>query len=95
MTGGVLTKAGLEDIAHDDLIDQLRVEVRAAQGFLHGEGAELGGGEAGEGALELGDGGAAGADDYDFGHGWAPFWRTMIDAPFDTGPADCAGTGQR
>src|SRR5277367_582070 len=61
---GVLAEAGLHDVAHDGFVDLLAVKAGAASGLGDGFGAEFGGGEAGQGALEFAYRGADGAENY-------------------------------
>ncbi len=54
----VLSKAGLENIAHDAFIHEIEIgDAGTLNGFAHNDGAKIGGAEIGESALEFSDGG--------------------------------------
>ena len=61
--------AGLQHLAHDDLVHLFGFHARALQRRLDGHGAQLMGGQGRQGAEERTDGGAGGRDDDDIGHG--------------------------
>lgn len=63
MPGGGLAQVGAEDVAHEHLLHQRRVDARPPESSLDGDGAELGGGEGGERAEQGADGRAGDADD--------------------------------
>ena len=65
---GDLALAGLEHLAHDDVLDLLRLDVGALERGLDGGAAELGRVERGEAAAELADRRARGAEDDGLGH---------------------------
>ncbi len=50
LAGGDLPGTGLEDLAHEHVVDVLGRDPGPLEGGLDGEATELGGGEAGEGA---------------------------------------------
>ena len=50
------------------MVDLLRLDVGAVQSLLDDNGAQLGGGDIGEGAAELANGSTAGAGDDDLFH---------------------------
>ncbi len=81
LAGGVLAAAGAEHLAEDHLVDLGRVEAGLAEQGADHAGAQVGGGDAGQRALEGADGGAGGGDDDDFVHGglsccsWRGTWR--------------------
>ncbi|KAI7165201.1 Acetyl-CoA acetyltransferase [Hortaea werneckii] len=65
LSGRVLAEVGLEDIAKVDFLDLVGLNACALHGGLDRVGTELDGGEGGEGAQELADGGAGGREDVD------------------------------
>ena len=60
---GIWPDAGLEHLAHHDVLDLLGLDVGALQRGLDRDAAELGGVERGEAAAHLADGRAGGAED--------------------------------
>ena len=56
------------EIAHVDLIDLLGLDMGAIQRLFDDDGAQLSGGDIGEGAAELANGSTAGAGDDDLFH---------------------------
>ncbi len=68
LTSDVLAQTGLDDAAHVDMVDLLRLDVGAVQSLLDDDGAQLSGGDIGEGAAELANGSTAGAGDDDLFH---------------------------
>jgi hypothetical protein len=68
LAGGDLALAGLQHLAHDDVLDLLAGDVGALQRGLDGVAAELGRVERGEAAAHLPDRGAGGAEDHGLGH---------------------------
>ena len=66
---GDLALAGLQDLAHDHVLDLLAADVGALQRGLDRDAAELGGVERGQAAAHLADRGAGGAEDDGLGHG--------------------------
>ena len=65
---GDLALAGLDHLAHDDVLDLLGLDVGALERGVIAVAAELGGVERGEAAAELADRGAGGAEDDGLGH---------------------------
>ena len=66
LAGRRLADAGLEDLAHQDLVDRRALgQAGSLHGGPDGDAAELGGGHAAQRAAELADRGALGADDVD------------------------------
>ena len=63
-----LALAGLQDVAHDHVVDRGRVQRRAPQCLDDGSASEIDGGQAGEGAEKLADGGPCPGDDDRFAH---------------------------
>ena len=68
LTGNVLAQTGLNDTAHVDLVDLLGLDMGAIQRLFDDDGAQLSGGDIGEGAAELANGSTAGAGDDDLFH---------------------------
>ena len=68
LTSDVLAQTGLDDAAHVDMVDLLRLDIGAVQSLLDDDGAQLSGGDIGEGAAELANGSTAGAGDDDLFH---------------------------
>jgi hypothetical protein len=68
----VLTGACGEHLAEDDFIDLRGIEAGLLQQAPDDDGAELGGGNIGQAALEAADGGAGGGNDDDVLHGIDP-----------------------
>ena len=68
LTSDVLAQTGLDDAAHVDMVDLLRLNVGAVQSLLDDDGAQLSSGDIGEGAAELANGSTAGAGDDDLFH---------------------------
>ena len=60
---GDLPLTGVEDLAHDHVVDVLRVDARLVEGALDGEAAEVGAAEALERAAHPTHGGASAGDD--------------------------------
>lgn len=65
LSGGVLAKVGLEDVAEEDLLDLLRLDTSARNGVLDRVCTELDGGLAGERAQEHARWGTDSRDDVD------------------------------
>lgn len=61
LTRDVLAQTGLNDAAHIDVIDLLRLDAGTVQRFLDDNAAQLGGGHRAQGPAHLADGGTAGA----------------------------------
>ena len=85
-----LADAGLQHLAHHDVLHLLGRDVGALERGLDGDAAELGGLEGGESAAELADGRAGGAEDHGLGHGADDSLRrceirATTDDPPDTG----------
>ena len=55
LAGGDLAGAGLEHLAHEDVVDLLGREAGPLERALDGEAAQVGGGEAGERTGQLAD----------------------------------------
>ena len=72
LAGGDLAGAGLEHVAHEDVLDLLGREPGPLEGALDGEATELGGGEAGERSGELSDRRTGASDDHGSGHADIP-----------------------
>ncbi len=72
LTGDVLAEAGGQDAAEHQLIDIFGGDVRALEGFLHDDGAELSGRGVLEGTAEGTDSGTAAVDDVQFFHVISP-----------------------
>ena len=72
LAGNVLAEAGGQDAAEHQLIDVLGSDVRALEGFLDNDGAELSGGGVLEGTAEGTDSGTAAVDDVQFFHLTSP-----------------------
>ena len=69
LPGGRLALAGLQHAAHQHLLDQLGGHAGTLDGGPDGDGAQVGGGQAGEAALEATHRRAgSGDDDYGIGH---------------------------
>ncbi len=66
---GDLALAGLQHLAHHDVLDLLGLDLRALQRRLDRHAAELGRVERGQAAAHLADRGARGAEDHCLGHG--------------------------
>ena len=69
LPGGGLAEAGGDDVAHDALVDDGRVDAGACHGLAHDQRAELGGSEVLQRAEELAGRESDGADDDGFAHG--------------------------
>ena len=65
---GDLALAGLQHLAHDDVLDLLGLDAGALERGLDRDAAELGGVERREAAAHLADRGAGGAEDHGLGH---------------------------
>jgi hypothetical protein len=65
---GVLSVAGLNDVAHDAFVNRGGIDARACHGFAHHHRAEFGRFEIFEGAEELASGGADRGEDDGFAH---------------------------
>ncbi len=65
---GILAEAGGENTAHDALGNVGRIDGRTLDGGADRDGSEFDGGEMGERAEELADGGSGCTDDDDFAH---------------------------
>ena len=65
---GDLALAGLQHLAHHDVLDLLGLDPGALQRGLDRDAAELGRVERGQAAAHLADGGAGGAEDHGLGH---------------------------
>ena len=63
LTGGVLTLSGGQDAAEHQLVHLVGLQARPVEGFLHHDGAQVGRGGVGQGALKRADCGTAAADD--------------------------------
>lgn len=63
LPGGRLPDTSLDDVAHVNLLDLLRLDTGPVDGVLDGDDTELRGGEGGEGAVLCADGGSGGGDD--------------------------------
>ena len=61
--GGVLAGAGLDDLAHDQVVDLVAGDPGLLQGALDGDAAELGRGEALQASEQAADRGARACDD--------------------------------
>ena len=72
LTGDVLTETGGQDAAEHQLIDILGSDIRALEGFLHDDGAELSGRGVLQGTAEGTDSGTAAVDDVQFFHLTSP-----------------------
>ena len=72
LTGDVLAEAGGQDAAEHQLIDVLGSDIRALEGFLHDNGAELSGGGVLQGTAEGTNSGTAAIDDVQFFHVCSP-----------------------
>ena len=72
LTGDVLTKTSGQDAAEHQLIDILGSDIRALEGFLHDDGAELSGRGVLQGTAEGTDSGTAAVDDVQFFHLTSP-----------------------
>ena len=68
LTSDVLAQTGLDDAAHVDMVDLLRLDVGAVQSLLDDDGAQLSSGDVGKGATELTNGGTACRCDNDLFH---------------------------
>ena len=66
---GDLALAGLQDLAHDHVLDLIPADVRALQRGLDRDAAQLRGVERGQAPAHLPDRGAGGAEDDGLGHG--------------------------
>ena len=86
---GRLAHAGLEHVAHHDLVDRRRVDAGALERRADGDGAEPRGRDGGQAAEERADGGARCADDDHFASGHAVL---SLDGAPDRGVRDI-GTG--
>ena len=73
LTGDVLTETGGQDAAEHQLIDIFGSDVRALEGFLDNDGAQLGGGGILQGTAKGADRGTAAIHDIEFFHGISPF----------------------
>ena len=69
LPGGRLAEPGGDDVAHDALVDDGRVDAGSCDGLAHDERAELRGGEFLERSQELTRRESDGADDDGFAHG--------------------------
>src|SRR6202022_5003577 len=72
---GILTKSGRDNVAHDALVDLLRLQIRPLDCFAHRDRAQLWSGYVAQTSLKFSDGRAASRDDYNIirsGHGCAP-----------------------
>lgn len=65
LTSGTLSHAGLDNVAHVDLLDAVRLDIGLVQRVLDGDNAELGRRETREGAVDRADGRAGGRNDVD------------------------------
>ena len=65
---GVLAGAGLEDLAHDHVVDLLAADPGLLQGAFDGDAAQVGPGEGPETPEQATIGGASSRDDYTSGH---------------------------
>ena len=68
LAGGDLAGAGLEHLAHEDVVDLLAGEAGPDERLLDGEATELGGGEPGQGAGQLADRRASAGQDHGTSH---------------------------
>ena len=68
LPGGILALAGLQDLAHDDLVDVVRFHARTFQGAGDGNPAQVVGVLAGKGAVEGADGRSRCGNNHDIGH---------------------------
>ena len=68
LTGHVLAQARLDDAAHVDMVDLLRLDAGAVDGLLDDDGAQLGSRDVGQRAAEFADGSTAGAGNDDLFH---------------------------
>src|SRR5206468_112991 len=62
LSSGILSQAGLNHVADVDFVDVFGCEIGAAQGFLEGDGAQVGSGQVCEGAEVLTDRGTGSGD---------------------------------
>ncbi|MNS65827.1 hypothetical protein D3C72_990090 [compost metagenome] len=74
LAGRDLAEAGLQHGAHQDVVDGGAIDAGALDGLLDGHRAELDGGEVGQAAAQLAEGGAHGADDDGSTHMDAPIY---------------------
>ena len=68
LTSDVLAQASLDDAAHVNMVDLLRLDIGAVQSLFDDDGAQLSSGDIGEGAAELANSSTACAGDDDLFH---------------------------
>ena len=91
---GILAEPRLDDVAHDDFVDCLRLDAGAAHGFGDDFGAKLRRGKRGKPALELADGRAHGAQDHGVGCGC--YWHGDDSSAWaEVSPRGCGCSGAR
>ena len=70
LAGGDLARAGLDDVAHEDVVDLVGADAGPLERRRDGDTAEIGGGHRGESARQPPDGRPCAGDDHRSSHGY-------------------------